>query len=75
MVRATTEQTIRLLAASRGIWSLRELAQRAGVDRRTVYGAANGTKRPTCESVRRIARALGMPEPELRDLLCGGARG
>lgn len=68
---SATEHTLRTLAATRGVYSLRQLAQAAGLDRRTVYGAASGRKRPTPESVRKLASALGMREPELSRILGG----
>jgi len=47
-----------VLRSERGHWSQQELADAAGLDRRTIDRLENGQRRPSTVSVWRIARAL-----------------
>lgn len=46
-------------------WSQFELESRSGVDQGTISAIEVGRSRPTMETVRRLARAFGLPEEEL----------
>lgn len=55
-----------VLRVERGHWSQQQLADAAGLDRRTIDRLENGQRRPSTSSVWRIARAL-RPGDSLRD--------
>ena len=49
------------------LWSVRDLAARAGVSTKTVVQAEYGRQRPTYATMRRIAEALGVPAAEIEE--------
>ncbi len=49
------------------LWSVRELAERAGVQHKTVIQLEYGRQRPTYATMRRIAEALGVPATEVEE--------
>ena len=55
-----------LLRLERGPWSQRELADAAGLDRRTIDRLENGQRRPSTSSIWKIARGL-RPWDSVRD--------
>ena len=55
-----------VLRVERGHWTQQELADAAGLDRRTIDRLENGQRRPSTVSVWKIARAL-RPGDSLRD--------
>jgi len=55
-----------VLRLERGHWTQQQLADAAGLDRRTIDRLENGQRRPSTSSVWRIARAL-RPGDSLRD--------
>ena len=52
-------ETLRKIRKSRG-WSLRELAERAGVAVDTVFQAERGNRKPNTRTVEKLAAALGV---------------
>ena len=49
------------------LWSVRELAARAGVQHKTVIQLEYGRQRPAYATMRRIAEALGVPATEITE--------
>ncbi len=54
---------LRRLIAGRGL-TIEEVAERTGVDRRTIMGMADGTKRPQAGTINRLANGLGVSSDE-----------
>jgi transcriptional regulator with XRE-family HTH domain len=46
-------------------WTIDEVAQRSGLDRRTVRGILEGTLRPQARTLHRLAQGMGVPSNEL----------
>lgn len=58
--------SLRRLREAAGL-SVQQLAERAGLDRQSVYNYEAGTRRPTWDAVQQLAAALGVPTDALRD--------
>lgn len=59
-----TGENLRRLMAEQGL-SLGEVAQRTGLDERTVRALQRGASRPRAKTLHRLARGLGVPVDEL----------
>jgi transcriptional regulator with XRE-family HTH domain len=46
-------------------WTIEEVAQKTGLDQRTIRGILEGTNRPQARTLHRLARGLGVPSNEL----------
>jgi transcriptional regulator with XRE-family HTH domain len=57
-------ENLRRLMADRGL-SIRQLAEKAGLDERTIRGIVTGTKTPQTRTLHRLARGLGVAVDEL----------
>ena len=57
-------ENLRRLLAGRGL-SIRQLAEKTGLDERTIRGILSGTNRPHARTLHRLARGLGVAVDEL----------
>jgi transcriptional regulator with XRE-family HTH domain len=58
------QENLRRLIAQLG-WTIAQVAEKSGLDRRTIRGLLEGTSRPHARTLHRLARGLGVPSNEL----------
>jgi len=57
-------ENLRRLIAQLG-WTIEQVAEKSGLDQRTIRGILEGTNRPQARTLHRLARGLGVPSNEL----------